>query len=114
MISRIPGVVWLATLALAAACGSARQSEPLTGALSLTAEQQRGQVLFHKFCHQCHPHGEAGLGPAINDKPAPLPVIRLQVRAGLGAMPAFPGALLADRDLDQLLAFVDAQREQSR
>jgi mono/diheme cytochrome c family protein len=113
-MTRIPGIASLAALALASACGSARQSEPLTGSLRLTADQQRGQVLFHKFCHQCHPHGDAGLGPAINDKPAPLAVIRLQVRAGLGAMPAFPGALLPDRDLDELLAFVDAQREQSR
>jgi mono/diheme cytochrome c family protein len=103
-----------ALLALAgAACGSARQSEPLTGALVLSSEQRRGQVLFHKFCHQCHPHGEAGLGPDINAKPTPQAVIRLQVRSGLGAMPAFPDALIPDQDLDQLLAFVDAQRGQS-
>lgn len=95
------------------ACGSGRRSEPLVGALALTAEQRRGQVLFHKFCHQCHPHGEPGLGPGFNTNPAPLAAIRLQVRSGLGAMPAFPDALIADRDLDQLLAFVDAQRDQS-
>jgi hypothetical protein len=28
-------------------------------------------------------------------------------------MPAFPEALISDPDLDQLLAFVDAQRDQS-
>jgi mono/diheme cytochrome c family protein len=95
------------------ACGSARQSEPLTGPLELSPQLQRGQVLFHKFCHQCHPHGDAGLGPAINSKPAPLALIRVQVRTGLGAMPAFPNTLISDRDLDQLLAFVDAQREQA-
>jgi mono/diheme cytochrome c family protein len=100
-------------LAAGVACGSGRQSEPLVGALVLNTEQQHGQVLFHKFCHQCHPHGEAGLGPAINNKPAPLAMIRLQVRSGLGAMPAFPAALIPDRDLDQLMAFVDAQRDQS-
>ena len=93
------------------ACGSSRQSEPLTGSLELSPHQRQGQVLFHKYCHQCHPHGDAGLGPAINSKPAPLAVIRLQVRTGLGAMPAFPDTLISDRDLDQLLAFVDAQRE---
>jgi mono/diheme cytochrome c family protein len=96
-----------------AACGSGRQSEPLVGELRLNAQQQHGQVLFHKFCHQCHPHGEAGLGPAINNKPAPLAAIRLQVRAGLGAMPAFPDAIIPDRDLEPLLAFVAAQRKQS-
>lgn len=69
-------------------------------------------VLFHKFCHQYHPHGEAGLGPAINSNPAPMAAFRAQVRAGLGAMPAFPDAVLPSRDLDQLLAFVSAQRKQ--
>ena len=113
-MSRHIGACWLMALATVSACGSGRQSEPLTGALSLSAEQQHGQALFHKFCHQCHPHGEAGLGPAINNKPAPLAMIRLQVRSGLGAMPAFPEKLIADQELDQLLTFVDAQREQSR
>ncbi len=94
-------------------CGSARQSEPLTGSLVLSREQQHGQVLFHQYCHQCHPHGEAGLGPAINNKPAPLAVVRLQVRSGLGAMPAFPEGVLPDKDLEQLLAFVRAQRAQA-
>jgi hypothetical protein len=40
-----------------------------------------------------------------------MAAFRLQVRGGLGAMPAFPDALISDRDLDQLLAFVDFQRQ---
>jgi mono/diheme cytochrome c family protein len=93
-------------------CASSWRNEPRVAALSLNAEQQHGQVLFHKYCHQCHPHGEAGLGPAINANPAPMAAFRAQVRGGLGAMPAFPDAIIPDRDLDQLLAFVAAQREQ--
>jgi mono/diheme cytochrome c family protein len=94
------------------ACGSDRRKEPMIGALSLTPAEQHGQVLFAKFCHQCHPNGEAGLGPAINSNPAPMTAFRVQVRSGLGAMPNFPDTIIPDRDLDQLLAFVDAQREQ--
>lgn len=93
-------------------CGSSRQSEPLTGRLVLTAEQRQGQVLFHKYCHQCHPHGEAGLGPAINSNPAPMAAFGVQVRSGLGAMPAFSDELISDRQLEQLLAFVATQRHQ--
>lgn len=59
------------------------------------------------------PHGEAGLGPGFNSNPAPMAAFRLQVRSGLGAMPAFPDALIGERELDQLLAFVDYQREQA-
>jgi mono/diheme cytochrome c family protein len=99
------------TLAGSVACSSNHNSQPAVSAPSLTGEQQRGRVLFHQFCHQCHPHGEAGLGPGINSNPAPMAAFRLQVRGGLGAMPAFPDALISDRDLDQLLAFVDFQRE---
>jgi hypothetical protein len=93
------------------ACGSARRSEPLVGAPKLGPVEQHGQILFHKFCHQCHPHGEAGLGPAINSNPAPIAAFRLQVRSGLGAMPSFPEAIIPDQNLDHLLAYVDALRD---
>ena len=93
-------------------CGNARRSEPLVGAPRLaSAEEQHGQVLFYRFCHQCHPGGEAGLGPAINNKPMPLPLVRAQVRKGLGAMPAFSDRIIPERDLDALLAYFDRLRE---
>jgi mono/diheme cytochrome c family protein len=93
------------------ACGSPRRSEPLVGAPQLASVQERhGEVLFFRFCHQCHPGGEAGLGPSINNKP-PMPLVRLQVRKGLGAMPAFPEAIIPERDLDALLAYFDRLRE---
>jgi mono/diheme cytochrome c family protein len=107
------GVIIALGLALVSclACGSARRSEPLVGAPALSLQEQHGQVLFHKFCHQCHPFGEAGLGPALNSNIAPMAAFRLQVRSGLGAMPAFSDEIIPDRDLDQLLAYVDAVRE---
>jgi mono/diheme cytochrome c family protein len=98
--------------ALSFGCGSARRSEPLVGSPPLqTAEERRGQALFFEFCHQCHPHGESGLGPAINSNPAPLFAFRQQVRRGLGAMPAFSDEIISDGDLDALLAYADALRE---
>lgn len=104
------GIFVALALVATLACATHR-SEPMAAAPSLSPEQQRGRVLFHQFCHQCHPNGEAGLGPDINGKPAPLAVFRLQVRSGLGAMPAFPDAIIPDPELDQLLAFVEYQRE---
>jgi mono/diheme cytochrome c family protein len=62
-------------------------------------------------CHQCHPGGEAGLGPAINDKPLPGFLIRLQVRNGLGAMPAFSAQEISPDDLDDLIAHLKALRQ---
>lgn len=99
-------------LALAAACSSARRGEPLEGRFAPDSpEIHRGQVLFMEHCHKCHPGGEAGLGPALNNKPLPAFMIRMQVRQGLGAMPEIPEERLSDDDLDQLVDFLLAYRK---
>jgi mono/diheme cytochrome c family protein len=91
------------------ACGSARRGEPLHEPVRLESdEQRRGEQVFFRFCHQCHPVGEAGLGPAINDKPVPHAMIKLQVRQGLGKMPAFSDQQIPGPDLDALVAYLDA------
>jgi mono/diheme cytochrome c family protein len=48
-----------------------------------------GQQVFLTHCHQCHPGGEAGLGPALNNRPLPDFLTRMQVRGGIGVMPGF-------------------------
>jgi mono/diheme cytochrome c family protein len=96
---------------LAAACSSPA-SEPLAGLPALDAEQQHGERVFMRHCHACHPGGEAGLAPGIIDKPLPRALMRLQVRAGLGAMPAFSEEELPARDLDALLDYVAALRRE--
>src|SRR5205085_592332 len=81
----------LANVALGAACGTARRSEPLVGPPQLASQSERhGQRVFMQLCNQCHPNGEAGLAPALNNRPAPAAAIKLQVRKGLGRMPALP------------------------
>ena len=101
----------VALVAIAAGCGSARRSEPLVGAFRpSSATVARGERVFMANCHQCHPGGEAGLGPAINNKPLPGALIRLQVREGLGAMPAFAANEISNADLDALLAYIRARR----
>jgi mono/diheme cytochrome c family protein len=112
MIRQLTATALALTLVATSGCGSSRRAEPQVATLSLNAEQRHGQVLYAKFCDQCHPHGEAGLGPAINVNPAPMAAFRAQVRGGLGAMPSFPDAVLPDHDLDQLLAFVAVQRQE--
>ena len=88
-------------------CGSPRRSEPIEGPLPLaTAQVRDGERVFMAHCYQCHPNGEAGLGPAINNKPLPAFLMRFQVRHGIGAMPAFDETLLPDGDLDALLDYL--------
>jgi len=90
-------------------CSSSRRGEPLVGTLPLESRDiQRGQTSFMKHCHQCHPGGEAGLGPALTNKPLPMFLVRAQVRYGLGAMPTFTREDLIDEDLDDLLDYLAA------
>ena len=95
-------------LVLGAVSCSARRSEPLVGPLALNAHEQQGQKVFMKNCYACHPGGDAGLGPSLNDKPLPDFMIRLQVRHGFGAMPAFTPTDISDADLDALLDYLSA------
>lgn len=102
------GLVAGAVLALSC---SARRSEPLVGPLPLSSpEIAEGRKVFMAHCHQCHPGGEAGLGPALNNKPLPAFAVRIQVRQGFGAMPAFHRDEISETDLDALLAYLKALR----
>ena len=95
----------------AMACGSARRVPPVASTVELTSEKEvAGHHEFIEYCHQCHPHGESGLAPAINNKPLPGFLIAFQVRQGLGAMPAFPESVISDDELDSIIAYLKALR----
>jgi mono/diheme cytochrome c family protein len=94
---------------LVVAC-SARRSEPLAGPLTLSPQAAQGRLLFMRYCHQCHPGGEAGVGPAINNKPLPAFAIWFQVRHGFGAMPAFDEDEVSAAQLDDLIVYLQALR----
>jgi mono/diheme cytochrome c family protein len=93
------------------ACGSVRRGVPITGPLDRSnAKTQRGELVFQRHCHRCHPGGEGGLGPGLNDKPAPVWLMKTQVRLGLGAMPKFGEHHISQQELDDLMAYVIALR----
>jgi mono/diheme cytochrome c family protein len=105
--------VLLTSVLLAAACGTARRSEPLTGVHRIEDPVLvRGEQLFSLQCSSCHPAGEAGLGPSINDKPLPTWLIRFQVRNGLGVMPAFSREQISPEELDALILYLKELRRQ--
>jgi mono/diheme cytochrome c family protein len=101
----------VAALVVLAACGSARRSAPLGAPpLPATSTLVQGERAFMRACHACHPGGEAGLGPALNDKPLPGFLVSVQVRRGFGAMPAFEPHEISDDDLAALLEYLRARR----
>jgi mono/diheme cytochrome c family protein len=101
----------LSVVVLLTACHSVRRGEPFVGPMQLNSKQQSGQLVFQQRCHQCHPNGEAGLGPALNNKPAPVFLMKTQVRVGLGAMPRFDEHTISKAELDDLMAYVIALRK---
>jgi mono/diheme cytochrome c family protein len=96
---------------LLGACTSARKTEPLAPPLNLNDPQvAHGRKVFFQHCHQCHPHGQGGLGPAIVNKPLPEFLMKFQVRHGLGTMPSFGPDRIPSADMEALMAYIKAVR----
>jgi mono/diheme cytochrome c family protein len=70
--------------------------------------------VFFTFCHQCHPGGASGLGPALNDKPLPKFGMRTQIRAGVKTMPSFSDREIPDSDADAVVEYIVALRKHGR
>ena len=113
------GFLGLASLAVVVAsagapagCGSARRDTPFSEPLEMSDPQVvRGQVVFARNCHQCHPGGAGGLAPAINDKPLPEGAMKKQIRTGfLGRMPSFSEDEISDEDVDAVIVYLKALR----
>lgn len=73
-------------------------------------QELRGQAVYFKNCYQCHQGGEGGLGPALL-RLAPGPIIRTQIRAGLGTMPGFPHCEISPGAMDDLIAYLKTSRK---
>lgn len=103
--------VSLGALLLLVACGSARRGIPIAGPMNLANSQAAyGERVFMQKCSQCHPRGEAGLAPAINNKPLPAFLIRFQIRHGIGAMPAFSEDELSDSEVEAIIIYLEHMR----
>jgi mono/diheme cytochrome c family protein len=107
----VAALAFVAAAALMLACGAGRRGEPLVGRMDLADPAvAHGRAVYARQCNHCHPGGEAGLGPSLNDKPLPAWLMRIQVRHGLGVMPEFPDDVMSDAAVDDLLAYVKALR----
>jgi mono/diheme cytochrome c family protein len=100
-----------------ASCGTAKRSEPVMGKLDIKNESvARGQLVFMKNCQKCHPGGEAGEGPSINNIPLPGFLKRFRVRdkaflLGLGRMPSFKQNKISRNEMDDLINYLRALKK---
>lgn len=100
-----------------AACNTARRSEPIAARpLAVNSERLvRGQAVFMLHCQKCHPGGEAGKGPSLNNIHLPGAALRFRIRdraflLGLGMMPAFKKDRISSAEMDDLVAYLKALR----
>jgi mono/diheme cytochrome c family protein len=109
------GLVVGGALLLQTACHTARRGEPGAGPVAtVDSKLERGRIAYMRYCNQCHPEGEGGLGPALNNKPLPKFMIKTQVRLGLGVMPDFVIQRLPPDQLDDLVDYLIALRRHGR
>ncbi|WP_162051567.1 c-type cytochrome [Pontibacter pamirensis] len=93
-------------------CGTARRGVPMFDPVDIENQAvAQGEKVYMSYCQKCHPGGEAGLGPAINNKPLPGAMIKFQVRNGLGMMPAFKEEVIPDEELDNMVAYLKTLRK---
>ena len=103
----------VSTALLLTACGSARRVEPLIGERRPPNDKLAlGEQVFDRNCSQCHPGGESGLGPALNNKPLPRFAMKIQIRNGVGAMPRFSSSEITDEQVSAVTAYLVWLRRQ--
>ena len=114
-VKRILSLKILVFAMIIAGCGSARKSVPVSNSLNVeNKEVANGRTVFMEHCQACHPHGEAGLGLALNNKPLPGFFIRFQVRNGLGVMPSFKEDVISDQALSQVVTYLKTLRKNDK
>jgi glucose/arabinose dehydrogenase len=114
------GVLWRVRRSGGPGCATASSHEPegyyrrgeaIGRPVIITDTQQlRGQAVYNRQCYHCHQGGEGGLGPALL-RLAPGPIIRTQIRAGLGAMPGFSHSEISPTDMDALISYLKTSRK---
>lgn len=70
-----------------------------------------GRLVFKAHCQKCHPNGEAGVGPALNNKPLPAFLLRARIRSRAtflwtGKMPSFDKHEISKVELSALIAYL--------
>ncbi|MCF6407857.1 cytochrome c [Chitinophaga filiformis] len=98
-------IIYIVLLLIVLACTPRRM--PLTSTERTREEKvNNGHQKYMQYCQKCHPAGEAGLGPALSNNPAPGFIKRFQVRHGLGVMPAFKDDVISKEDVKDIMRYL--------
>lgn len=90
---------------------SIKDAEEDTMNITMSRSEYSGMQLFMTHCNGCHPGGNEGKGPSLNDKPLPDFLIHFQIRQGMGDMPAFKEEELSKEQVQKIVLFVRSMRK---
>jgi mono/diheme cytochrome c family protein len=84
----------------------------------IPTSENRGQILFGRYCDSCHTAGRQVLGPSLrsaqfkNQYPTIDKIVQV-VRTGGFDMPPYPPDLLSDEDLRKIVEFIQSLPEEN-
>jgi len=102
-------LIALAPALILCACGSKTESGGGSGGQKVTylgkesIPKDAAQMVFEQTCMACH---ATGVGPVITGRDLPADAVKLFVRNGNRAMPAFTEAMIDDATLDRVAQIV--------
>jgi mono/diheme cytochrome c family protein len=131
---KYPALLTFAAVALLASAAAVAQNAAPAPIRQIDRADVPGRVLFERQCAPCHGTGPGADGAAMlpgtamlaakyqGQRPAPLelradlpaPVLRVFVRRGSGAMPAFRPSELTNAQIDQIADYIAATARLNR
>jgi mono/diheme cytochrome c family protein len=106
------GIVSLVVLALLS-CGSPRRAQKNMSGQAKAEDEKlvEGRKIFKSQCQKCHPNGEGGVGPSLNNVHLPGFALRYRIRSRsillwTGRMPSFHKNEISKTEMASLIRFL--------
>ena len=96
--NKVKQILMLGTLPLALLTATSQAQES-------DSQWESGKQLYDKVCGHCHAP-EVGVGTAIAGRGLPEAYIKVFVRNGFNAMPAFPASFIDDESIAQVAEYL--------
>jgi mono/diheme cytochrome c family protein len=105
------------SLIMYSSCSSRRVDKDMTSSSQEKIED--GRLVFKYNCQKCHPNGEAGVGPPLNNIKLPRFIIRARVRSRAfllwtGRMPAFKKHEISKKELSALVEYMKYMEKEGK
>jgi mono/diheme cytochrome c family protein len=97
-------------------CSARRVAREWQTSASEDPAVKEGRLVFKSKCQRCHPNGEAGVAPPLNNIRLPRFFLKARVRSRAvllwtGRMPAFDKHEISKKELKSLVTFLKAMEK---